>query len=255
MSKYLKLFETEDAFKSCLEAKIAGNNDDMGFPNVSVIGAEDSNGNFSASEVHYIKDLTKAEAIREILRLKNSHWVNPTTVNVTIGSHTIKTLSGGIESGPSIYAVRFQPYDWYDKDTNTTYYAFISEEAYYNITNNHVYDGDINLLNGETVGMDLLKGVNGYPPSSYLFSNFNQYDSEPNYSGIILYVKDLSEVNEDEIYQREFSINDGVLTFGDIESFPYSDSQMYLYFSTYDFSAVIDGYPDEQSGSGSGSGN
>lgn len=37
MNKYLKLFETEDAFKSCLEAKIGGDNTEMGFPNVSVI--------------------------------------------------------------------------------------------------------------------------------------------------------------------------------------------------------------------------
>ena len=131
MNKYLKLFETKDAFRSCLEAKIGGDNTAMGFPNVSVIGAEDNNGNFSASEVHYIKDLNKAQAICETLIV--SHWINPTTVNIVSGNHTIKTLHGNIESGPSIYAVRFQPYDWYDKNTKTTYYAFISNEAYKNI--------------------------------------------------------------------------------------------------------------------------
>ena len=246
MNKYLKLFETEDDFKSCLEAKIAGNNDNMGFPNVSVIGAEDSNGNFSASDIFYIKDLNKAEAVRQALLLNSSHWVNPTTVNIVPGDHTIKVLTGGIESGPSIDAVRFQPYDWYDKDTNTTYYAFISENAYSGMMPNHVYDGSINLLDGETVGMDLLNINN------YLFSNYNPYDSEPNYSGIILYVKDLSKVNKNEIYQREFSLNDNVLTFSDIEPFTYTASQMYLSFYTHIFNPVIDGYPDEESGSGNG---
>ena len=228
----------------------------MGFPNVSVIGAEDSNGNFSASEVHYIKDLTKAQAIRQALLLNSSHWVNPTTVNVTEGNsyYTIKSIRGSIESGPSMHAIRFQPYDWYDKNTDTTYYAFISWDAFRNITDNH--DGEsVNLLDGEAVGMDLVGGVDGYPPSSYVFSNFNQYDSEPEFSGIILYLKDLSEINEEDIYQREFSIdNNGTLTFNDIEPFTYR-SATYFYFDDDSFDRAIEGYTDAESGSGSGDGN
>ena len=252
MNKYLKLFETEDDFKSCLEAKIAGNNDNMGFPNVSVIGEKDNNGNFSASKVHYIKDLTKAQAIRQVLLLNSSHWVNPTTVNVISDQHTIKSIRGSIESGPSMHAIRFQPYDWYDKDSNTTYYAFISWDAFKNITDNHIGES-VNLLNGDVIGMDLVGGVGGYPPTSYIFSNFNQYDSEPKFSGIILYLKDLSEINEEDIYQREFSIDDnGTLTFGDIEPFTYRAATSF-YFNDDFFGRAIEGYTG--SGSGSGDGN
>lgn len=254
MNKYLKLFETEDAFKSCLEAKIGGDNTVMGFPNVSVIGAEDSNGNFSASKIHYIKDLTKAQDIHEVLLANSSHWVNPTTVNIVSDKHTVKTLHGNIESGPGIYTMRFQPYDWYDKDTKTTYYAFISNEAFANILTNHAGNNNVNLLDGKTIGMNLLTGFNGYDPN-YLFSNLSKYDSEPNFSGRILYVKDLSKVNEDEIYQRKFSLDNGVLTFDDIEPFPYTASQMYLFFGTSDYDGAIEGYPDAESGSGSGNGN
>lgn len=254
MNKYLKLFETKDAFRSCLEAKIGGDNTAMGFPNVSVIGAEDNNGNFSASEVHYIKDLNKAQAIRQALPLNSSHWVNPTTVNVISDQHTIKSIRGSIESGPSMHAIIFQPYDWYDENTDTTYYAFISWDAFMNITNNHK-GHSINLLDGETVGMDLVGGVGGYPPRSYIFSNFNQYDSEPKFSGIILYLKDLSEINEEDIYQREFSIDDnGTLTFGDIEPFTYRAATSF-YFEDDFIGRAIEGYTGSGSGSGSGSGN
>ena len=249
MNKYLKLFETKDAFRSCLEAKIDGDNTAMGFPNVSVIGEEDNNGNFSASEIHYIKDLTKAQAINETLNV--SRWVNPTTVNVISDQHTIKSIRGSIESGPSMHAIRFQPYDWYDKNTDTTYYAFISWDAFKNIIDNHIGES-VNLLNGDVIGMDLVGGNGGYPPSSYIFSNFNQYDSEPKFSGIILYLKDLSEINEKDIYQREFSIDDnGTLTFGDIEPFTYRAATSF-YFNDDFFGRAIEGYTGSESGSGSG---
>lgn len=195
MNKYLKLFETEDAFKSCLEAKIAGNNDDMGFPNVSVIGAEDSNGNFSASEIHYIKDLTKAEAVRDYLRLHGSRWINPTNINIISGSYDADTLSisinnhAGYNGYPeNVSTVRFQPYDWYDKKTNTTYYAFISWDAYYNLISN---SGSMNVLDGEDIALDLLQGYNGYAPNERL-SSYKPGQSTSPYYGKIIYIKDLS---------------------------------------------------------------
>ena len=96
--------------------------------------------------------------------------------------------------------------------------------------------------------MHLLGGNNGYDPN-YIFSNLSKYDSEPNYSGRILYVKDLSKANS-EIYQREFSLNNNILTFNNIEPFPYDT--WYTSFNIGDFDGAIEGYPDEESGSGSG---
>lgn len=250
MNKYLKLFETEDDFKSCLDAKIGGDNTVMGFPNVSVIGEKDNNGNFSASDVFYIKDLNKAQAIRQIF----SHWVNPTIVNITNdnSSHNILSIDAWIDSGPSLDAYRFQPYDWYDKNTKTTYYAFISWDAFRNITDSSEKE-NVNLLSVDT-GYRLISGVEGYDPTNSYFSDWSHYDYDnPKFSGRILYVKNLSEINE--LYQREFSINNGVLVFGDIEPFPYSTSSIHGHFSTNSFDNVIEGYPDAESGSGSGDGN
>lgn len=259
MNKYLKLFETEDDFKSCLEAKIAGNNTEMGFPNVSVIGEEDSNGNFSASDVFYIKDLTKAEAVREYLRLNDSHWVNPTNINIISGNYTADTLHVSINNhagyngyDEDIPTVRFQPYDWYDKKTNTTYYAFIAWDAYENIMSN---SGNINVLDGQDVALNLLEGYNGYSPNIRL-SNYNP-SNEPPYHGKIIYVTDLSDGYPNDIYERTFNVvvdNDtATLIFDAIKSFDSDGYSCYGYRSTYNFSGGIEGYVN--SGSGSGNGN
>lgn len=215
MNKYLKLFETEDAFKSCLEAKIGGDNNVMGFPNVSVIGAEDSNGNFSASEIHYIKDLTKAQAIRE--QLRPGRWVNSASINIISESADIDLLDVIIQNGLGINGypemwdvVRFQPYDWYDKKNNITYYAFISKDAYRNITSS---TGNKNVLDGQDVGLDLLKGYNGYSPNSRL-SDYDPNNPTPPYHGKIIYVETITSPSE--IYEREFTIDaQGNLTFSD----------------------------------------
>ena len=254
MNKYLKLFETEDNFKSCLEAKIAGNNTEMGFPNVSVIGEEDSSGNFSASDVFYIKDLNKAQAIRQIL----SHWINPTTIEVISDYAKVKTLHMDIDNGlgnngypEALDVIRFQPYDWYDKKTNTTYYAFISENAYKNITEN---TGVKNVLDGEDVALNLLSGSNGYDPVPR-FSDYASSDGFPHH-GKIIYLKDLSG-DPDEIYERAFTVtmdNDTpTLTFGTIEPFDSDGYNVSAYFFDSSHNNVIDGYIG--SGSGSGSGN
>lgn len=256
MNKYLKLFETEDDFKSCLEAKIAGNNAEMGFPNVSVIGEEDSNGNFSASDVFYIKDLNKAEAVRQIL----SHWINPTTIEVTSNGANVKTLYIDINNGlgnngyPEVLDLaRFQPYDWYDKKTNTTYYAFISDDAYKNITES---TGIKNVLDGKDVALDLLQGYNGYDPNKR-FSSYNPNNPVPPYHGKIIYVTNLSNLYRNDIYERAFTVtmdNDTpTLTFGTIEPFDSDGYDSYGYYGTYNFHGGIEGYVN--SGSGSGSGN
>jgi len=260
MNKYLKLFETEDAFKSCLEAKIAGNNTEMGFPNVSVIGEEDSNGNFSVSDVFYIKDLNKAEAIRQIL----SHWINPTDINIVSSEgHKIKTLSITIDNHmgnngypEQCYVVRFQPYDWYDKKTNTIYYAFINNDAYKNIMSS---TGNKNVLDGKDIALNLLQGYNGYNPNPR-FSSYNSDNPTPPYQGKIIYIKDLSGYTSHndtlhEIYERTFNVDaQGNLTFNnDIKPFEANGAHYYgeYYSSSYD--NAIEGYID--SGSGSGSGN
>lgn len=264
MNKYLKLFETEDAFKSCLEAKIAGNNDNMGFPNVSVIGEEDSNGNFSASDIFYIKDLNKAEAVREYLRLNGSRWINSTDINIVSSEgHEIKTLNVSINNhmgyngyDESWTVVRFQPYDWYDKKTNTTYYAFISNDAYKNITYS---TGNINVLDGEDISLNLVKGYNGHAPNER-FSSYNPPDNTvPPFHGKIIYVKDLSghtSYNDtlDEIYERTFNVDaQGNLTFNnDIKPF---EADGYSYYGVYysnSYDNAIEGYIDSDSGSGSG---
>lgn len=265
MNKYLKLFETEDDFKSCLEAKIGGDNTEMGFPNVSVIGAEDSNGNFSASKVHYIKDLNKAEAVREYLRLNGSRWINPTDINIVSSEgHEIKALSVTINNNmgyngyPENWAVvRFQPYDWYDKKTNTTYYAFISNDAYKNITYS---TGNINVLDGNDIAINLVKGYNGYAPNERL-SSYNPPDNTvPPFHGKIIYVKDLSGHTSHndtlhEIYERTFNVDaQSNLTFNnDIKPFEADGASYYgVYYSNF-YDNAIEGYID--SGSGSGSGN
>lgn len=264
MNKYLKLFETEDAFKSCLEAKIAGNNDNMGFPNVSVIGEEDNNGNFSASDIFYIKDLNKAEAVREYLRLNGSRWINSTDINIVSSEgHEIKTLNVSINNhmgyngyDESWTVVRFQPYDWYDKKTNTTYYAFISNDAYENITYS---TGNINVLDGEDISLNLVKGYNGYAPNER-FSSYNPPDNTvPPFHGKIIYVKDLSGHTSyydtlDEIYERTFNVDaQGNLTFNnDIKPF---EADGYSYYGVYysnSYDNAIEGYIDSDSGSGSG---
>lgn len=254
MNKYLKLFETEDDFKSCLEAKIAGNNTEMGFPNVSVIGEEDSNGNFSASDVYYIKDLTKAEAVRQIL----SHWINPTTIEVTSDGANVKTLYIDIDNGlgnngypEALDLARFQPYDWYDKKTNTTYYAFISDDAYKNITES---TGIKNVLDGKDIALDLLQGYNGYDPNER-FSSYNPNNPVPPYHGKIIYVKDLSG-DPDEIYERAFTVamnNDTpTLIFSTIEPFDSDGYDITAGFSDNFYTNIIDGYYNSDSGSGSG---
>ena len=263
MNKYLKLFKTEDDFKSCLDAKIAGNNDNMGFPNVSVIGEEDSNGNFSASDVFYIKDLNKAQAVHEYLRLNGSRWINPTDINIISSEgHEIKTLSVSINNHmgyngyPENWAVtRFQPYDWYDKKTNTTYYAFISNDAYENITSS---TGNINVLDGEDISLNLLNGYDGSDPNERL-SSYNPNNPEPPYHGKIIYVTDLSGHTNysdtlDEIYERTFNVDaQGNLTFNnDIKPFEADGAHYYgVYYST-SYDNAIEGYIDLGSGSGSG---
>lgn len=258
MNKYLKLFETEDDFKSCLEAKIGGDNTEMGFPNVSVIGAEDSNGNFSASKVHYIKDLTKAQAIREYLRLNDSRWVNPTTIEVKLDGADVKMLYMYIYNGlggngypESLDTVRFQPYDWYDKKTNTTYYAFISKDAYENITKSA---GIKNVLDGKDVALNLLLGKNGHNPVPR-FSSYDPNNPVPPYHGKIIYVKDLSD-NPKEVYERAFNVvtdNDGpTLTFDTIEPFDSDGARFSADFSSLRYSYTIDGYYNLDSGSGNG---
>lgn len=258
MNKYLKLFETEDDFKSCLEAKIGGDNTEMGFPNVSVIGEEDSNGNFLASDVFYIKDLNKAEAVREYLRLNSSRWINPTTIKVTSDGANVKILYVFIYNGlggggypESLDVVRFQPYDWYDKKTNTTYYAFISIDAYKNITES---TGIKNVLEGEDLTLDLLSGSNGHDPIPR-FSDYASNDDFP-YHGKIIYLKDLSDANPKEIYERAFTVtlnNDTpTLAFDTIEPF---DSDGYkISTGSYEhfYTNIIDGYYNLDSGSGSG---
>lgn len=248
MNKYLKLFETEQAFIDCLDAKINGDNNDMGFPNVSVIGTEDSNGNFSASKVYYIKNLAKANAI--FLDLATTgNWVNPTNGTIIEDHFNIKKLQfnfGGY--GPSGAALRFQPYDWYDKKTKTTYYAFISYDAYKNIMSIH-YGDTVDFLDGNQVGRNFLEGYNGYDPNSF-FSDFNRYDNPPQFSGRILYVKDLSEENP-KLYIREFTLNGTELIFEDIKPI---DGEPYVYFDTEYVSNGIEGYTNLGSGSGSGSG-
>lgn len=227
MNKYLKLFETEDDFKSCLEAKIGGDNTEMGFPNVSVIGAEDSNGNFSASDIFYIKDLNKAEAVREYLRLNGSRWINPTDINIVSSEeHWIKALSVtidnrmGYDGYPENWAVaRFQPYDWYDKKTNTTYYAFISDDAYKNITYS---TGNISVLDGKDIALKLLNGYNGHSPNERL-SSYNPNNPVPPYHGKIIYVTDLSDSHPNNIYERTFNVvidsDEPTLTFDTIKPF------------------------------------
>lgn len=261
MNKYLKLFETEDDFKSCLEAKIAGNNDNMGFPNVSVIGEEDSNGNFSASDVFYIKDLNKAEAVREYLRLNGSRWINPTDINIVSSEgHKIKTLNIGIQNhmgyngyDESWTVARFQPYDWYDKKTNTTYYAFIGNDACENIMSS---TGNINVLDGKDISLNLLQGYNGYNPNPRL-SSYNQDNPTPPYQGKIIYVKDLLEHNDTlyEIYERTFNVDaQGNLTFNnDIKPFEAGGAHYYGVYYSNSYDNAIEDYIN--SGSGSGSGN
>lgn len=259
MNKYLKLFETEDDFKSCLEAKIAGNNTEMGFPNVSVIGEEDNNGNFSASDVFYIKDLNKAETVHEYLRLNGSRWINPTTIEVTSDGASVKTLWVSIYNGlggngyPEAWTVvRFQPYDWYDKKTKTTYYAFISEDAYENITES---TGVKNVLEGEDLTLDLLSGNNGYDPIPRL-SDYASNDGFP-YHGKIIYVKDLSD-DPEEFYERAFTVtmdndtHEPTLAFGTIEPFDSDGYNVSGYFSDNFYTNIIDGYYNSDSGSGSG---
>lgn len=261
MNKYLKLFETKGEFKSCLEAKIAGDNSVMGFPNVSVIGTEDSNGNFSASEVHYIKDLTKAQAIRE--QLRPGYWINPTDINIISSEgHEIKTLDiiinnyMGYNGYPEqCYVVRFQPYDWYDKKTNTTYYAFISDDAYKNITKS---TGIKNVLDGKDIALDLLSGTNGHDPI-LRFSDYASNNDFPHH-GKIIYVKDLSGHTShrdtlDEIYERTFNVDaQSNLTFNnDIKPFEADGASYYGIYYSNSYDNAIEGYID--SGSGSGSGN
>lgn len=255
MSKYLKLFETKGEFKTCLEAKIAGDNDVMGFPNVSVIGAEDSNGNFSASDVYYIKDLTKAEAIRDDLR--PGRWVNPTSINIVSEGADVDALDISISNGLGgngypelLYVVRFQPYDWYDKENNITYYAFIHYDAYQNITSN---TGTKDVLDGQDVGLNLLEGYDGYSPNPRV-SDYDPNNPTPPYHGKIIYVKDIS--NPNDIYEREFTIDaQGNLTFSDnINTFDSDGYSTYAYHFTNNFYNVIDGYSNLNSGSGSGSG-
>ena len=60
MSKFLKIFDTESDFKSCLYDKINGDNTSMSFPNISVIGSADSYGDYDIDKVYYIKDSTVA---------------------------------------------------------------------------------------------------------------------------------------------------------------------------------------------------
>ena len=264
MNKYLKLFETEDDFKSCLDAKIAGNNDNMGFPNVSVIGEKDNNGNFSASDIFYIKDLNKAEAVREYLRLNGSRWINPTNINIVSSEgHEIKTLNINIQNhmgyngyDESLTVARFQPYDWYDKKTNTTYYAFISNDAYENITSR---TRNINVLDGQDISIKLLNGYDGYDPNPR-FSSYNPNNPVPPYQGKIIYVKDLSGHTSyydtlDEIYERTFNVDaEGNLTFNnDIKPFEADGYHYYGVYNSNSYDNAIEGYID--SGSGSGSGN
>lgn len=251
MNKYLKLFGTKGEFKTCLEAKIAGDNSVMGFPNVSVIGAEDNNGNFSASEIHYIKDLTKAQAIRE--QLRPGYWVNPTNIeiiseyddNVNILYVSINNGLGGGGYPENFTLVRFQPYDWHDKETNTTYYAFITMDAFDNVTEN---TGTKNVLDGQDIGLNLLEDANN--------SRFSDYDSNnnPPFHGKIIYVKDLT--TDHELYEREFIVdNQGNLTFNDnINPFDSDGYDVYVSSSTYSYYNIIKGYNNSGSGSGSGSG-
>lgn len=253
MNKYLKLFETEQAFIDCLDAKINGDNTVMGFPNVSVIGTEDSNGNFSASKVYYIKNLTKANSIFSDIAT-TGNWVNPTNGNIIEDPFYIKKLQillGSSGYGGTATALRFQPYDWYDKKTKTTYYAFISYDAYRNITNEH-YGNSVDFLDGIQVGMNLLEGYDGYNPYE-IFSDFNKYDSSPKLSGRIVYIKDLSEENPDELYVREFTLNGTELIFEDIKK-PYDDMEYYIVRDTEYVYDAIEGYADSGSGSGSDSG-
>ena len=253
MNKYLKLFGTEDEFISCLEAKIAGNNDIMGFPNVSVIGVEDNNGNFSASKIHYINGRTKAETIlSKFLNPEtpenDNHWVNPTNITTISGHYNIDTIEGRTDAsyGISFTAVRFQPYDWYDEETDTTYYAFIGEDAY----NNIVYDQkNIDVLSANDMSQNLLLNGNGYNANP-VFSNYH-YPNEVDESGIILYLTNLSEYF-DQIYQREFHITkQNELVFGDIEPFPYG---YYSHLNNQNYVGGIEGYVNSDSGSDSGSG-
>ena len=256
MSKHLKLFETKGEFKTCLEAKIAGDNNAMGFPNVSVIGAEDSNGNFSASDVYYIKDLTKAEVIRE--QLRPGRWINPTSINIIKESADVDSLGiliynrlGGNGYPESLSVARFQPYDWYDKETNTTYYAFIHYDAYKNITSD---TGTKDVLNGQDIGLNLIEGYDGYFPNPRV-SDYDPSDPTPPYHGKIIYVKNISD--SDEIYEREFTIDaQGNLTFSDnINPFDSNGYEIYAHHFINRFYGILDGYSNLNSGSGSGDGN
>lgn len=261
MNKYLKLFETEDAFKSCLEAKIGGDNTVMGFPNVSVIGAEDSNGNFSASDVFYIKDLNKAEAVREYLRLNGSRWINPTDINIISGDYTVDTFHISIDNhagyngyDEDIPTVRFQPYDWYDKDNNTTYYAFISWDAFNNIVSS---TRNINVLDGKDIALNLLIGYNGHSPNERL-SSYNPNNPVLPYHGKIIYVTDLSDKHPTEIYERAFTVtidtdtDTPTLTFDTIKPFDSDGIHYYGYYSSYNFGGGIEAYVNSESGSGNG---
>ena len=250
MSNYLKLFKTESEFIRCLDAKINGDNNVMKFPNVSVIGEEDNNGNFSASEIHYIKDLNKAEDIYDKI---DGYWINPTNIIIESGSYDIDALNGHVDSGPSFKAARFQPFDWYDKDSRTTYYAYISTDAYANLVET---TGNINLFDVDVVKEKLLKGSNGNNPYNNFLSEYNKYDSSPSYSGKILYVTDTLDSNP-ELYEKLFKITEqNKLVFGDIELCRFYGTSFNTYHSTQSFNGKIEGYDVESSsGSGSGDGN
>lgn len=250
MSRHLKLFETKSEFIHCLDAKINGDNDVMKFPNVSVIGTEDSNGNFSVNEIHYIKDLSKAEDIYDKI---DGYWINPTNITIESGSYEIDTLNGRVESGPSFEAVRFQPFDWYDKNTGTTYYAYISSEAYENLTET---TGNINLFDINIVKEKLLKGSYGNNPYNRFLSEYNSYDSSPSYSGRILYVTDVLDLNP-ELYEKVFEVTEqNKLVFGDIELCRFHGTSFNPYHSSRYFDGKIEGYIIESDlGSGSGDGN
>lgn len=65
MPKYLKLFETESEFKSCLYDNInsVNANKTMGFPNVSIIADLDNNGNYDVDKIYYISGTSEAQNI------------------------------------------------------------------------------------------------------------------------------------------------------------------------------------------------
>lgn len=117
--------------------------------------------------------------------------------------------------------------------------------------------GNINVLDGMDVALNLLDGYNGYSPNKRL----SDYDptNEPPYHGKIIYVKDLSDNQPDEIYERTFNVvvdNDiATLIFDTIKPFDSDGYSCYGYRSTYNFSGGIEGYTGSGSGSGSGNGN